>query len=118
MSCAIGEAVLDVIEDDNLQAHALEVGSFLKEGLEKLEYLEIGDVRGSGLFLGVELITSDGKPNTQLAQTLKNNLRKKNILISTDGPYDNVLKIKPPLYFSVENALELLDNIKIIFEKQ
>lgn len=118
VSCAIGEAVLDVIEDDNLQAHALEVGSYLKAGLKKLEYQEIGDVRGSGLFLGVELITSDGEPNTELAQTIKDNLRKKNILISTDGPYDSVLKIKPPLYFNRKNARELVDNIKFIFEKQ
>lgn len=120
VSCAIGEAVLDVIEADDLQAHALEVGSYLKLGLEQLKqaYKQIGDVRGSGLFLGVELITAAGDPNTKLAKIIKNEIRKKNILISTDGPYDSVLKIKPPLYFNKENAQELLDNLKIIFEKQ
>lgn len=120
VSCAIGEAVLNVIETDGLQAHALEVGTYLKAGLEKLklEHKQIGDVRGSGLFLGVELITANSKPNTGLAKTLKNELRKKNILISTDGPYDSVLKIKPPLYFNQKNARELLDNLQIIFESQ
>lgn len=120
VSCAIGEAVLDVIEADGLQAHALEVGSYLKLGLEQLKqaYKQIGDVRGSGLFLGVELITAASVPNTKLAKIIKNEICKKNILISTDGPYDSVLKIKPPLYFNKENAQELLDNLKIIFEKQ
>lgn len=120
VSCAIGEAVLDVIEDDALQAHALEVGTYLKMALEKLKlkHQEIGDVRGSGLFLGVEFIEPNGDPNTRLAQTIKNNLRERNILISTDGPYDNVLKIKPPLYFDLKNALELIDNIRIILNKQ
>lgn len=120
VSCAIGEAVLDVIEADDLQAHALEVGSYLKLGLEQLKqaYKQIGEVRGSGLFLGVELITAASVPNTKLAKIIKNEICKKNILISTDGPYDSVLKIKPPLYFNKENAQELLDNLKIIFEKQ
>jgi len=120
VSCAIGEAVLDAIEEDGLQAHALEVGSFLKQNLEQLkkEYPEIGDVRGSGLFLGVELMTKDGGPNTALAQTIKNSLREHFILVSTDGPYDSVLKIKPPLYFNLENSSELLNQLQIILEKQ
>ena len=119
VSCAIGEAVLDVIEADELQAHALEVGSFLKKGITTLqnEHKEIGDVRGSGLFLGVELIHKDGSPNTALAQIIKNDLRKKFILVSTDGPYDSVLKIKPPLYFNKENSKELLNQLKIILQK-
>ncbi len=120
VSCAIGEAVLEVIEQDGLQAHALEVGNYLKRNLEHLkqEYKEIGDVRGSGLFLGIELMTKDGSPNTPLAQTIKNSLREHFILVSTDGPYDSVLKIKPPLYFNLENSLELLNQFQIILEKQ
>jgi ethanolamine-phosphate phospho-lyase len=119
VSCAIGEAVLDAIEADQLQAHALEVGSFLKKGITTLQntHKEIGDVRGSGLFLGVELIQKDGSPNKLLAQTIKNDLREKFILVSTDGPYDNVLKIKPPLYFNLENSRELLNQLKIILQK-
>jgi 4-aminobutyrate aminotransferase-like enzyme len=119
VSCAIGEAVLDVIEEDELQAHAHEVGSYLKNSLIALKevYKEIGDVRGYGLFLGVELITQNGSPNTDLAQKIKNSLREKLILVSTDGPYDNVLKIKPPLYFNQDNSLELVTQLKIILDK-
>jgi 4-aminobutyrate aminotransferase-like enzyme len=119
VSCAIGEAVLDVIEEDKLQTHALEVGTYLKDELTALkgEHSGIGDVRGSGLFLGVELVQTDGSPDTDLAQTIKNNLRKKLILVSTDGPYDNVLKIKPPLYFNIANSRELIDQLKIILNK-
>lgn len=119
VSCAIGEAVLDVIEEDQLQAQAHNVGSYLKSSLIALkqEYKEIGDVRGTGLFLGVEMICKNGSPNTDLAQTIKNSLREKFILVSTDGPYDNVLKIKPPLYFNQENSLELLNELKIILNK-
>lgn len=116
VSCAIGEAVLDVIEEDQLQSQALEVGAYLKKELLALqeEYKEIGDVRGSGLFLGVELVGENASPNTKLAQTIKNNLRKKFILVSTDGPYDNVLKIKPPLYFNTSNSRTLVKEMKII----
>lgn len=120
VSCAIGEAVLDVIEEDKLQAQALETGNYLKMALVRLQrhFQEIGDVRGSGLFLGVELITANGQPNTHLAQLVKNQLRKRNILISTDGPYDSVLKIKPPLYFTMDNGKELVDNIENILKEQ
>ena len=119
VSCAIGEAVLDVIEEDELQVHALTVGTYLKNELTKLQkdHKEIGDVRGSGLFLGVELVRTDGSPNTELAQTIKNNLRDTFILVSTDGPYDNVLKIKPPLYFDKANSRELIVQLKIILNK-
>ncbi len=119
VSCAIGEAVLDVIEEDQLQDHALKVGTYLKDELTVLKenYKVIGDVRGSGLFLGVELIEMDGSPNTALAQTIKNSLRNNFILVSTDGPYNNVLKIKPPLYFNIANSRKLINELKIILNK-
>ena len=102
VSCAIGKAVLEVIEEENLQQHAKETGNHLVHLLKEIQskHCEIGDVRGNGLFLGVEIVDNEGKPNTILASQLKNLLRKNNILISTDGPYDNVLKIKPPLSFT------------------
>lgn len=113
VSCAIGQAVLDVIEEESLQAHAQEVGTHLTEGLLQLQtrYTEIADIRGSGLFLGVELVDENGHPNTKLASRIKNGLREKFILISTDGPYDNVLKIKPPLSFTKPNADSLVHAI-------
>lgn len=113
VSCAIGQAVLEVIETEGLQAHAKEVGTHLIKGLRALQkqHPQIADVRGSGLFLGVEMIDSKGRPNTALASALKNALRERFILISTDGPFDNVLKIKPPLSFSVQNADTLITAI-------
>ncbi|MFP2996937.1 aminotransferase class III-fold pyridoxal phosphate-dependent enzyme [Spongiivirga sp. MCCC 1A20706] len=119
VSCAIGEAVLDVIEDESLQQQAKTVGDHLKNKLKKLqkEFPKIGDVRGSGLFLGVEMITKKGKPNTKLASIIKNELRNRHILVSTDGPHNNVIKIKPPLYFNKENADVLVDGIADILFK-
>ena len=106
VSCAIGLAVLDVIEKENLQKNAREVGEYYKERLNylKSKFECIGDVRGEGLFLGVEIIGTKKSPNRSLAQEIKNSLRDKNILLSTDGPFDNVIKTKPPLVFNKENV--------------
>ena len=106
VSCAIGKAVLEVIDEEKLQQNALEVGAYYTSLLKTLQKEDgrIGDVRGEGLFLGVELINEKRVPNTDLAQFLKNELRKRHVLISTDGPADSVIKTKPPLVFSKENA--------------
>lgn len=118
VSCSIGNAVLEVIEEENLQKHAKDVGNHLIGLLKGLQnnYPEIADIRGSGLFLGVELLDKKGGPNTKLAAELKNGLREKHILIGTDGPYDSVLKIKPPLSFSKANVEELVYEIRSILE--
>lgn len=102
ISCAIGEAVLDVIEEEGLQRHAKKMGDYLMGKLKALQnkHPEILDVRGSGLFIGVEIGASNGSSSTALAAIIKNELRKNHILISTDGPKESVLKIKPPLSFS------------------
>ncbi len=106
VSCSIGKAVLEVIEEENLQEHAKDVGKYLIKALKTFQKrnVEIGDVRGNGLFLGVEMVDKKGKPNTGLASYIKNNLRENLILIGTDGPHNNVLKIKPPMWFSKSNA--------------
>ena len=111
--CAIGKAVLQVIEDENLQENAIKTGDFYKTLFKELQNKHecIGDVRGSGLFLGIELIDEAEKPNTKLAQLIKNELRQRHILISTDGPYDNVIKTKPPLQFTQQNALKVVEEI-------
>lgn len=120
VSCAIGSAVLDVIEEENLQQNAKAVGEYyqsLFRGLQQ-SYPCIGDVRGSGLFIGVELVhESSNQPNTGLAQHIKNELRNKHILISTDGPYDNVLKTKPPLCFTKENAKQVVESIEYVLKR-
>ena len=77
----------------------------------KNQYNYIHDVRGSGLFLGVELIDTDCKPNSNLAGLIKNQLRESNILIGTDGKHNNVLKTKPPLCFSKKNVDEVIQRI-------
>ena len=108
VSCAVGLAVLDVIEDEGLQAHALRVGAHLKAGLDRLKETHpiVGDVRGRGLFLGVELVTDRETlaPAPAQAAYVVNRMRECGILMSTDGPLHNVLKIKPPLVFTEANA--------------
>ncbi len=115
VSCAIGLSVLEVIEEEKLQENARIVGDFYKSLFIELqkEFPCIGDVRGSGLFIGVELIKNENnsEPDTHLANHIKNELRNRNILISTDGPFDSVLKTKPPLCFTKENAQQVTDQI-------
>ena len=117
VSCAIGLAVLDVIEEELLQQHAAEVGTYYKNQLTELSHRfpSIGDVRGSGLFLGVELIVPETMaPDTDLAQKIKNELRNNYILMGTDGPFDNVLKSKPPLCFTKDNVDQVINEINNI----
>jgi len=116
VSCEIGNAVLDVIHEEKLQEHAKRVGECIINHLINLQtkYHEIADIRGSGLFLGVEILNNEGKPNTPLAHKIKNGLRENFILVSTDGPYDNVIKIKPPLSFTLRDAAILVKAIEQI----
>lgn len=121
VSCAIGLAVLEVIEEEGLQENAKIVGDYYLELFRDLKknHSCIGDVRGSGLFIGVELVKpGTTKADTALASHIKNELRNRNILISTDGPNDNVLKTKPPLCFSKENAVMVVENIDLILKNQ
>jgi 4-aminobutyrate aminotransferase-like enzyme len=108
VSCAIGLAVLDVIAGEQLQAHTLTVGQHLMAGLQGLtdRHAIIGDVRGLGLFIGIELVLDREtlKPAGEQAAYVANRMAEHGILISTDGPYHNVLKIKPPLVFTATDA--------------
>ena len=112
VSCAVGLAVLDVIEDEGLQARARDVGTGLLDGLARLmeRHPVIGDVRGLGLFLGVELVLdrTTREPAPEQADYVIERLRDQGILVSTDGPFHNVLKIKPPLVFSADDAERLV----------
>lgn len=120
VSCAIGLAVLDVMEEEGLQENAMVVGDYYKSLFEQLQqhYASIGDVRGSGLFLGVDLVKPGTKEeDEQLAKLIKNQLRENFILISTDGPKDSVLKTKPPLIFTKENALQVVEEMERILIK-
>jgi len=115
VSCAIALAVLDVIADEKLQENARRVGGFLLDGLRELQQRHdaIGDVRGCGLFLGVELVRDRAArtPDRPKAKAVVEAMKARHVLLSTEGPDDNVLKIKPPIVFSQANAEEFLDKL-------
>ena len=108
VACAAGLAVLDVLEEEKLQGNALRVGTCLINGLKELQqrHALIGDVRGSGLFLGVDFVldreTREAAPRQ--ASYVVNRLRERGILTGTDGPHHNVIKLRPPLVFTEADA--------------
>ena len=108
VSCAIGLEVLRVVFEEDLQAHALKVGEYLLHRLGELKdrHALIGEVRGAGLFLGVELVLDRNSlvPATQAAAGIANHMREGGVLLGTDGPAHNVLKIRPPMPFSTQDA--------------
>lgn len=112
VSCAIANEVMNVIERENLQKNALIVGNYLISELRKLahRWQIIGDVRGAGLFVGIELVQDriTRTPATEEARYVVASMRDKKVLISSDGPDDNILKLKPPMVFNIENANHLI----------
>jgi 4-aminobutyrate aminotransferase-like enzyme/Ser/Thr protein kinase RdoA (MazF antagonist) len=115
VSCAAGLAVLEAVEGEGLQERAARVGGFLVAGLRRLQEKHplIGDVRGAGLFLGVELVGDRATidPASGEADYVVNRLREEGVLTGTDGPHHNVLKIRPPLVFSEADADLFLDTL-------
>ncbi|WP_034061080.1 aminotransferase class III-fold pyridoxal phosphate-dependent enzyme [Lacinutrix jangbogonensis] len=119
VSCKIALTVLQDIETSQLQQNAKVVGDYYQALFNKLKekYKCIGDVRGSGLFIGVEIVKENSiEPNTALAKYIKNELRDRFILISTDGPFDSVIKTKPPLCFTKENAKLVVDTVEAVLD--
>lgn len=112
VSMATGLAVLDVIQQEEMQQHAKETGEYLMAGLRQLanKHAIIGDVRGHGLFIGAELVKNRTtlEPALPEIDLVVEYIRNRGYLLSTDGPLHNVLKIKPPLTFNKTNADELL----------
>lgn len=120
VSSAIGLEVLTVIEDEGLQQNAKEMGNYLKAGLAQLKnnYPIIGEVRGLGLFLGIELVKDNQlTPATEQATYLANRMRELGILTSTDGPDENVLKIKPPMVFSKSDTDFLISTLDRVLKE-
>jgi 4-aminobutyrate aminotransferase-like enzyme len=108
VSAAVGLAVLDVIRDEELMANAAHVGAYLLEGLRGLQrhHEALGDVRGAGLYAGLEII-EDGKtrtPSAERTRCLVNDLRRNGVLVGTCGINANVIKVRPPLPFSRSDA--------------
>ena len=118
VSCAIGLAVLEVMQEEQWQAHALQVGQHLLAGLRPLvgRFPLVGDVRGSGLFLGVEMVrdTQRRTPAPDETTYLVNRMREEGILLGSDGPFHNVLKIRPPMPFSMADAERLVHTLSRI----
>jgi ethanolamine-phosphate phospho-lyase len=134
VACAIGDAVLEAIEQDGLQQNALEVGTELLARLQALQtkFPCMGDVRGKGLFLGVEFVKcrprsdvggaqaqeggdmmgTDIVPDGALCKFVVDYLRYQRIITSRDGPDGNVLKLKPPLVFSLANVDQLMTSLE------
>ncbi len=108
VSMAAGMAVLDVIAHEGLLANAQRVGAYLRDKLVGLATRQalIGDVRGAGLFVGVELVTDRAAKTPATAATVRvvNGLRERGVLLSSTGEHANTLKIRPPLVFSEANA--------------
>ena len=121
VSCAIALAVLEVIDDEQLQENARRVGDFLMAGLRGLQQRHecIGDVRGRGLFIGAELVGDRAArtPDRPRAKAIVEAMKARHVLLSTEGPDDNVLKIKPPIVFSQANAEEFLDKLDQVLDR-
>ncbi|MGQ9577765.1 MAG: aminotransferase class III-fold pyridoxal phosphate-dependent enzyme [Candidatus Aminicenantales bacterium] len=121
VSCAAGLAVLEAIEEEGLQEQARRVGSYLKKELIQLQrqHQLIGDVRGTGLFLGIELVRDRKtlEPARREASQVIEAMKDRGILISTDGPWRNVIKIKPPLVFNQKNAAQLVEALDATLKK-
>lgn len=118
LSCRTGLEVLNIVEDEHLQQNARQMGDKLLAGLHDLQkkYNIVGDVRGYGLFIGLDLVTDlkTREPGTALADYVKNRMREHRILMGSEGPYDNILKIRPPMTVEGEDIdyiLEVMDTV-------
>jgi 4-aminobutyrate aminotransferase-like enzyme len=115
VACATGLAVLDVLEQEGLQERAARVGAILRAQIKELaqQHPLIGDVRGAGLFIGVELVRDHTslEPAKKETAAVANRMRELGVLVGTDGPHGNVLKIRPPLVFDENHARQFTDTL-------
>lgn len=111
VSAAAALATLNYLQSHELQENARETGALLREKLRGLNHPAIGDIRGSGLMVGVEIITESGAPDKAGAKSIANGLRRRRVLIGTEGPGGNVLKIRPPLPFGPDHAAQFMEAI-------
>ena len=118
LSCRIAKEVLDIVDDEALQTNAKTQGDRLLAGLRNLQNTHdcIGDVRGIGLFIGVDLVTdrTSKTPATALASHVKNRMREHRILLGTEGPQDNILKIRPPLTIGADDVDMIIATLDMI----
>ncbi|MEQ9488528.1 MAG: aminotransferase class III-fold pyridoxal phosphate-dependent enzyme [Alphaproteobacteria bacterium] len=116
VACAASAAVLDVLERENLQQNALEIGTYIMESIREVGHDSgcIGEVRGRGFFIGVDIVSNKAsmEPDGNRCNAIKNYLRDHGILVSSDGFHDNVLKIRPPMIFTKANADTLIEGMR------
>lgn len=121
VSMTAGLAVLDVIQEEEMQEHAKEVGNHLMDGLRELmqKHPIISDVRGHGLFIGAEMVKDriTMEPALPEIDIVVEKMKEKGYLLSTDGPLHNVLKIKPPMPFNKQNADEMVQLLDVILSE-
>lgn len=120
VSCAVGNAVLDVMEEEALQSNAEQVGRYINQQLKSMqqELPIIGDIRGHGLWVGIELVNNPQtkEPATEAANKVINRLKEQGVLTGRIGPFDNVIKIRPPMPFQQEHADLLLGKLEGILQ--
>ena len=121
LQAAVGNAVLDVIEEENLLENVNDVGNYLKQKVGDFSetYDIVGDVRGTGLFVAIECVLGQGnnEPNKKLAEDIVETMKQKGFLISNAGQYRNVLKIRPPLVYQREDADSLCEALEETFDE-
>ena len=121
VACAVGNAVLDVMARDQLIEHARVTGDYLRERFAELSLRHelIGDIRGQGLWIGVELVLDrDSKePASSETRVIVNRMKERGILMNRIGEFDNVLKMRPPLPFAREHADLLIETIDDVFSQ-
>jgi 4-aminobutyrate aminotransferase-like enzyme len=118
VAAAAGLAVLDVIADEALITNAAQTGALLKDGLTALksDFPQIGDIRGAGLFIGLDFTTPDATPDPATASAVINAMKQHGILIGAAGLYGHTLKIRPPLCFAPNNAEFFLETLRGILK--
>ena len=121
VACAAASATLRVVQDENLADNALHTGRYMQQKLRSLaeRYAIIGDVRGSGLFLGAEIVQSHSsrEPDPMLGKKLINAMREQGVLMGLIGRFDNLLKIRPPMPFNRDHADHLFDVLESVLDQ-
>ncbi|MCH7534604.1 MAG: aminotransferase class III-fold pyridoxal phosphate-dependent enzyme, partial [Bacteroidetes bacterium] len=121
VACAAALAMLQVMEDEKLMQNAEQIGELIISGIKELAktYSLIGDVRGSGLFIGVELVKDRNTLEPAITETHKlvNLLRNNGVLVGVSGLHDNVLKIRPPMVFNETHVAILLRELENVLRK-
>jgi len=122
VSIAAAQAVLDVINTEELIANAATVGDYIKAEISTLaaSYEQVAEVRGAGLFVGVDIVTDrqSNTPDGDAALRVVNHMRRRRVLISASGPRGSVLKVRPPLPFSISDADRMLENLEVVLTKE